>query len=160
MAADHYVLITTWRLNAPVAEVWQVLSDAGGWPTWWPFVESVELVAPGEAAGLHSIWRYTWKTLLPYRLRLELSVTRIEAPAVLEAEVTGDLSGYGSCRIFRQDPHTLVRYEWNVRTCRPWMKWFAPVARPVFLWNHQRVMQHGEAALAAVLAGNRNTPAS
>lgn len=152
MASGHYNLVTIWRLNAPVERVWRVLTDPEGWPRWWPFVEKVEKIEPGEPDGLNSAWRYAWTTMLPYRLRFELRVTRIEAPALLEAEVRGDLAGYGVCRVQPNGPETLVRYEWNVRTCRPWMQGIALLARPVFLWNHRRVMRRGEAALAGFLA--------
>ena len=90
--------------------------------------------------------------MLPYRLRLELRVIRIEAPVLLEAVVRGDLAGCGVCRVLSDECGTLVRYEWTVRLRRPWMRWLAPLARPVFLWNHDRVMQRGEAALAECLA--------
>lgn len=145
---DHYELTTVWHLDAQLERVWQVLSDAQRWPDWWPFLETVEQIEPGEPSGQYSAWRYTWKTMLPYKLRFELRITRIEAPVLLEAEVRGDLVGRGICRINRKDDHTAVCYAWDVRTCRPWMKWLAPVARPVFLWNHRMVMKRGGAHLA------------
>jgi len=43
---------------------------------------------------------------------------------------------------------TIVRYEWRVRTGRGWMKLLAPIARPLFKWNHDYVMQRGAEALA------------
>lgn len=158
MSADDYQLVSIWHLDAPAEQVWQVLIEAERWPDWWPFVEAVEKIAPGEPSGQHSVWRYTWKTMLPYKLRFELCVTRIEAPALLEANVTGDVAGRGICRIDRIDDHTLVCYEWNVRTCRPWMKWLAPIARPVFRWNHRMVMKRGGAQLAKRLARDSDKP--
>jgi uncharacterized protein YndB with AHSA1/START domain len=152
MAADHYDLVSVWHLDAPADQVWRVLADAPRWPEWWPFVEAVEAVRAGTPTGEHSIWRYTWKTMLPYRLRFELCVTRMEPPALLEAEVSGDVAGRGICRIQRRGRKTTVRYQWQVRTCRPWMNWLAPLARPLFVWNHRMVMQRGESCLAAWLS--------
>jgi hypothetical protein len=159
MPANHFALVSIWHFDAPVEQVWQVLSDAERWPDWWPFVEAVEKIDPGEPSGQYSVWRHTWKTMLPYKLRFELCVTRIEAPVLLEADVRGDVAGRGICRIYQNDRHTVVRYEWNVRTCRHWMKWLAPIARPIFLWNHHMVMQRGEAQLAIRLARGSNKPA-
>jgi uncharacterized protein YndB with AHSA1/START domain len=152
MPADHYALVSMWRVDAPVERVWQVLSDAESWPDWWPFVEGVERILPGEPNGLHSVWRYTWKTMLPYKLRFELCITQVEAPSLVAAAVSGDLVGRGTCRIYREEPWTVVRYEWNVRTCRPWMRWVALLARPIFWWNHRMVMRRGETKLALRLA--------
>ena len=42
-------------------------------------------------------------------------------------------------------------YEWNVRTARAWMNRLAPVARPVFAWNHDVVMRQGADGLARLL---------
>jgi uncharacterized protein YndB with AHSA1/START domain len=152
MPADRFELVTRWRLDAPAEDVWRILSDAERWPEWWPCVESVEKIHPGGTDGENSLWAYTWKTMLPYKLRLEFRMTRIAAPVLLEADVRGDVAGRGLCRIYRQEHRTVVRYEWNVRLCRSWMKWLAPLARPVFLWNHRMVMRQGEACLAARLA--------
>lgn len=152
LPADHFQLVSFWHLDAPVEQVWRVLSDAERWPDWWPCVEAVEQIDPGEPTGEHSVWRYTWKTMLPYKLRFELCVTRIEAPLLLEADVAGDVAGRGVCRLSRKDRRTIVRYEWNVRACRSWMKWLAPLARPVFMWNHRMVMKQGGANLAVWLA--------
>lgn len=159
MPSNQFELVSDWCLNASVEEVWQVLTDAERWPDWWPCVETVEQTDPGKPTGERSVWRYTWKTMLPYKLRLELRVSRIEPPVLLEAEVRGDVRGYGVCRIRRTEHGTLVRYEWNVRTSRRWMNWLAPIARPLFLWNHRRVMEQGEAKLAMRLSRGPRTTA-
>ena len=46
---------------------------------------------------------------------------------------------------------TTVTYEWNVRTTKPWMNVAAPLARPIFRWNHNVVMHQGGEGLAALL---------
>ena len=40
-------------------------------------------------------------------------------------------------------PVTAVVYEWNVSTTKPWMNLLAPIARPLFAWNHDWVMRNG-----------------
>ena len=39
-------------------------------------------------------------------------------------------------------------FEWRVRTTRRWMNVLAPIARPVFRWNHDRLMRAGGRGLA------------
>jgi hypothetical protein len=60
----------------------------------------------------------------------------------------GELEGTGRWRLFEQDGVTAVLYEWNVRTTRRWMNLLAPVARPVFEYNHDVVMRWGGEGLA------------
>jgi hypothetical protein len=62
----------------------------------------------------------------------------------------GELAGTGRWRFF-DGRDTAVTYEWNVRTTRPWMNVLAPVARPVFRWNHNVVMHQGGQGLADLL---------
>jgi hypothetical protein len=46
---------------------------------------------------------------------------------------------------------TTVLYDWDVHTTRPWMNLLAPLARPVFAWNHDWVMKRGGKGLARLL---------
>ena len=41
-------------------------------------------------------------------------------------------------------------YEWNVATTKAWMNLIAPIARPVFEWNHDWVMSRGAEGIAEV----------
>lgn len=146
-----YSLVTLWRLPAPIERVWECLIHSERWPLWWKFVEKVEAIAPGDAEGIGSVRRYTWRTRLPYKLTFELQSTHVEKYSELEAIASGDLEGYGKCRLVEEKPYTLVRFEWNVRPGSAWIQWLSPLARPLFIWNHQKVMQAGEKALVHLL---------
>jgi hypothetical protein len=95
--------------------------------------------------------RYTWRSKLPYELEFEMRTTRVERPHALEGEASGELAGTGRWRLFEGNGATAVLYEWNVRTTRPWMNLLAPVARPIFAWNHDYVMRNGAEGLARLL---------
>jgi hypothetical protein len=43
------------------------------------------------------------------------------------------------------------RYDWNVETTKAWINYLAPIARPVFKWNHDVVMGWGAEGLAKKL---------
>lgn len=148
----NYSLISVWRIPASRQVVWDALVHTEDWPVWWPHVRSVEELQPGDPSGIGNVRRYCWSTCLPYRLILDLQVIRLEAQRLIETRVSGDLVGHGRCLLSRQDAVTNVQYEWNVRTCRPWMNWLAPVAYPVFVWNHAQVMRNGERRLIVRLA--------
>lgn len=69
-------------------------------------------------------------------------MTAIEKPFLAEAEAGGGLAGIGRWRLY-EGLGTAATYEWNVRTTREWMNALAPVAGPVFAWNHHAIMRRG-----------------
>ena len=79
-----------------------------------------------------------------------MRTTRIELPDLIEGQADGELAGVGRWRFFA-GRQTAVTYEWNVHTTRPWMNLLAPVARPIFAWNHNAVMRNGGVGLAKLL---------
>jgi len=143
-----YSFVTRWQVQAPIESVFSEILRVESWPEWWRGVEEVEEIDRGGPDRVGSVWRYTWKSVLPYRLRFEMRLIRVEPPVALEGSALGELAGAGAWRLFRQDGGTLVRYEWNVSTTSPWMNAIAPLARPVFAWNHDVVMRWGEEGLA------------
>ena len=70
-------------------------------------------------------------------------------------EAVGELTGTGRWHLTHDAGLTDVRYDWNVRTTRPWMNLLAPVARPIFKWNHDVVMDWGADGLARRLGVER-----
>lgn len=80
---------------------------------------------------------------------LDLCVIQIQPHHLVAVEVKGDLQGNGSCRLsfVSATGHTRVEFNWDVQTCKPWMNWFTILTRPVFAWNHARVMRLGEQGL-------------
>lgn len=149
-----FSLTTTWLIPAPIEAVWSCLIDTETWPTWWKYVEAVEETTSGEASGLNNIRKYHWRTCLPYYLILDLRVTCIQPKYLVSVEVSGDLRGDGCCRLSFQPgkSQTQVVFYWNVQTCKPWMNWFPRLTRPIFIWNHERVMKQGEQDLIRHLA--------
>jgi uncharacterized protein YndB with AHSA1/START domain len=146
-----YRFLTTWALGAPIERVWEAIHDSERWPQWWKGVERVVELEPGDQDGRGALTRYTWRSRLPYELEFDMRVTRVERPFLLEGEATGELAGEGRWRLYEGDGATAVTYEWVVRTTRPWMNVLAPLARPVFAWNHDVVMRQGGEGLSKLL---------
>jgi hypothetical protein len=135
-----YRFLTTWILDAPLEPVWVAIHDVCRWPEWWPGVESVEDLGDDN-------YRHVWRSVVPYPVRFDVHVTRVERPRLIEGTATGELAGEGRWRLWDGSP-TVVTYEWNVRTTRRWMNLAAAIARPVFEWNHHAVMRRGGEGLA------------
>jgi polyketide cyclase/dehydrase/lipid transport protein len=147
----EYRFLTAWLLDAPRESVWEAIYDQKAWPTWWQGVEEVVELDPGEKDGLGSRSRMVWRSLLPYNLVFETHTVRIERPNLIEGQVDGELAGTGRWRLYEEDGATAALYEWNVRTITAWMNLLAPIARPIFAWNHDWVMARGGEGIAGLL---------
>ena len=148
---SQYAFETFWHLDAPVETVWDAIVGTQMAPTWWPFIERVVETVPGEISGVGSTRRYIWRTRLPYKLSFDIHVTRVDRPRVLEGMVSGEIEGIGRWVFESLGATTVIRHFWEVRLMKRWMKWFAPLAMPVFVWNHRQVMKAGAEGLAGFL---------
>ncbi len=148
MDSHPYHLSTQCRFDASLEAVWSAVVDAEAWPNWWSGVERVVTLDRGDASGVGRRWRCTCKSVLPFRLTFVTRVTRVEPLRLLEGRVEGELEGVGCCRFERRLGLTCVRYDWQVRTNRRWMNVLAPVAKPLFRWNHDAIMHAGSIGLA------------
>jgi hypothetical protein len=147
----RYEFLTTWCLEAPIERVWDALYDSQRWPEWWPGVQRVQILEAGDAERVGELSRYTWKSRLPYTLEFDMRTTRVERPHLVEGAASGELAGEGRWRLFEAPGMTAVTYEWAVDTTARWMNLLAPIARPVFRWNHDLVMRGGGEGLARLL---------
>lgn len=129
--------------------MWDALYDSERWPDWWRGVERVQVIEPGDENRVGELSRYTWKSRLPYRLEFDMRTTRVESPHLVEGRAQGELTGHGRWRLFSgAGDTTAVTYEWLVETTERWMNVLAPIARPLFAWNHDVVMRQGGEGLA------------
>lgn len=152
MSATHFDLLSSWRIPAPIEQVWQVLREPQHWPSWWPYVLALSELEAGAATGVGARHLVTWTSRLPYSLRLTTVVTEVVAPTRIEIAASGDLVGAGTWSLQPAgDRLTLVEYRWRVHLDKAWMRWLAPLLRPAFAWNHQAVMAAGETGLCRYL---------
>ena len=156
MAEYHFVSI--WPINAPIERVWEEIHHAERWPSWWTYVAGVEELEPGAADGTGKRMRLLFRTRLPYTLGFDVRVTHVHPPSELVAEATGELAGTGRWTLTPVAGGTVVRYNWDIRTTRRWMNLLAPVARPVFRWNHDELMRAGGQGLARRLGADLTLP--
>lgn len=147
-----FSLTTKWEIPAAIENVWFAILDTEQWPNWWQFVRKVEQITPGDSTGINSIHRYFWKTYLPYQLIFELKVTQLIPYQLIAVNVSGDLTGNGSCMFSVNNQSTSILFDWNVKTCKHWMNHFPTIWKPIFAWNHQQVMNRGETSLISRLS--------
>ncbi len=143
-----YRFLTTWLLDAPIDDVWAAIKEAERWPEWWRGVERADKVREGDENDVGAVFDYTWRSRLPYPVRFSGETTRVERPHLIEARAWGELAGTGTWRLYDAAAGTAATYDWQVRTTAPWMNALAPVARPVFEWNHEAIMRWGGEGIA------------
>lgn len=102
----------------------------------------------GDEEGRGSLGRYKWRSAIGYRLEFDMRITRVDRPHRMDGEAVGELSGFGRWLLYEEAGETAVLFEWDVQTTRWWMNALAPLARPVFKWNHDWVMRRGGEGLA------------
>ena len=157
-----YRFVTFWQVDAPIDAVWDAIVQAERWPEWWKGVTRVVQLDPGGEDGLGARNRYTFRSRLPYNLTFETRSTVAERPHHLLADASGELVGTGRWRLAEREGGTLVRYDWDISTTRPWMNAIAPLARPLFEINHHAIMRWGGQGLARLLGARvryaRGTP--
>lgn len=150
---SDYEFLTVWRFDAPIEKVWDEIKYSERWNEWWKGVLRVVELKEGDADGLGSIRRSTWKSVLPYTLEFDSEIVRIEHLKLIEARAFGELDGSGLWQFFSEENGmTRVQYDWKVKTTKPWMNLIAPLARPFFRWNHNVIMGWGEEGLRQRLA--------
>jgi len=110
-------------------------------------VQIVEL-KKGDVRGIGALHRYTWKGALPYHITFDIHVLTIQPLSLLEGEASGEVVGRGVWSLSDHGQETIVRYDWDIRTNTRWMNLLAPLAGPVFRWNHHQVMRDGANGLA------------
>lgn len=147
----EYSFVTIWHIEAPIQDVWNMISDVEAWMQWWASVKAVTQLEPGDENGVGRKWRFTYKSVLPYSLIFEMTLTRSEPPYLSEGQSTGELEGTGRWHLSQEGTVTQVRFDWNVRTTKRWMEVLTPVLRPIFEWNHNVSMRHAGESLARQL---------
>ncbi|HHW76562.1 MAG TPA: polyketide cyclase [Xanthomonadaceae bacterium] len=143
-----YVLDTFWQVAAGPETIWPALTAVEEWPVWWRGVLAVERLEEGDSSGLGRRYRTTWRGWLPYTLTFETETTQIEHPVLIEGQAHGQLRGTGTWRLWPDGEATQVHYRWAVCTTQPWMNALAPLARPIFRWNHDAIMRWGAEGLS------------
>jgi uncharacterized protein YndB with AHSA1/START domain len=147
-----YAFLSLWVIDAPIDEVWEVISNADEYPSWWRYVDYTREIEHGDDDGVGQKVRSKWSSALPYGFEFETEVARIEKPTTIELVSHGELEGSGTWELSTTHAGTAVRYYWRVRTTRLLMDLLGPVARPAFAWNHAVIMRAGGEGLAQRLS--------
>jgi|FLYL01.1.fsa_nt_gi hypothetical protein len=146
----RYHFVTELALTADDTSIWRVLQRSEDWPSWWRWLLGAEILDEGDEAGLGRTVRNTVSTPVGYRLTYVGRVTNLVERRLIEFDASGDLAGTGRFLIASDGHRSMIVFDWLVDTTRWWMNLLAPVARPAFSWNHNRLMTDFARGLAEV----------
>lgn len=143
---------TEWNIDAPLPEVYRVMSTHDEGEPWWPSM-AVQAMAPipGVPGG----------QIVTYHVKQASSVARFAPPFVItsvtadveperrwRSVVSGDLAGVLETLFYAMpDGGTRVVYHWYVRVTKPLLNLLGYVTEPMFRASHDHVMREGEAGL-------------
>jgi hypothetical protein len=153
MPANLYRFVEEWWIPAPMEAVWEVLAAAELLPRWWRGVyQEIEPLGPYAGPAVGNRYRARARGFLPYQLRFVLETAVLERPRVVGVQVEGDLTGTWTATLLPRDGGTHVGIEQVVTADKPLLRWFSPLLKPLFAWNHRWTTPRGEAGLRAYLA--------
>jgi hypothetical protein len=143
----------TWAFEVPVERLWDAVSDTSQFPQWWPWLEADGL-GPLEQG---TVAQFRVDPPLPYKLQLAVAVQRVEPGCLVEAMVSGDLSGPARLEVAGHGEGSTARLAWSLEVQRRLLAVGERLARPVMVWGHDAVVSAGLERFGDVL-GAAPTP--
>lgn len=141
MASSDYSFLTHWQIEGDRKLVYEILKEGERYPDWWrPAYQECRRV--GEEAVACRV-----RAKLPYTLEFTTELVRERPPEEFEIRASGELEGKGLWRLRQAGKFTEVEFHWDVEARKPWVRALSFLLKPVFRWNHDWVMNTGEACL-------------
>jgi hypothetical protein len=142
---NRYRFRSVWTLPGPAGEVFDVVTDPGTYPLWWPDIHGVGRVDDDTA-------EVVCRSVLPYALVFRMHRTDQDQEAGrLLVGMTGDLEGFCRSTVEQRPGGVRLEIVQDVVVNKALLRALAPVARPVFRANHAAMMWRGQRGLRGFL---------
>jgi Polyketide cyclase / dehydrase and lipid transport len=153
--AARYHFISSFSLSSDRDTVWDALTSVEDWPTWWSWLKRIDVIRESASAdGVGAIYRNQVRAPAGYGMAYDTEIGGIDPKRRIDVISSGDIVGRG--RFLVSDggsDGTEVSFLWLVETPKRWMNLLAPIARPAFTWNHDKLMTAFGEGLAATTRG-------
>lgn len=153
MAANQYHFVETWFIPGfTPEEVYNVISNGTLLPQWWRGVYlEAEALDNAQEPVVGAKTRVKARGFLPYKLNFILEATQLTQDQVVEVTAHGDFEGVWRATMTPKNGGTHVEIDWKVTVQMPLVRYFSPILKPLFAWNHYWTTPRGEAGLIAYL---------
>lgn len=135
----------------PPESIWDALEEVDQFALWWPWLEEFRLEGDSLLTGavLHGVVAPP----LPYRMHVQIELTRCEKPRIIEALVHRDLEGKASIALRPQGVGAHVEVAWTVEMMQRPMRLVDRMAHHTLKWGHDRVVENTVAGFRRRLGG-------
>ncbi len=130
----------SYEFPLPPEGIWDALEDVDQFPLWWPWLEDFRL--DGESLASGAVLHGVVAPPLPYRMRVQIELTRCEKPGLIEALVHRDLEGEASIALCSQGVGAHVEVAWTVEMMQRPMRLADRMAHPVLKRGHDLVVEN------------------
>lgn len=153
--AARYHFLSEYTLTSDREATWRALIDVAAWPGWWQGLKRIDIVREARAdGGVGAIYRNHVRAPTGYGFVYSTEIAEVDRLRRIDVISSGDIVGRGRFLV-SDGPSggTNVSFAWLVETPKWWMNLFAPIARPAFTWNHDKLMTDFGRGLAKASGG-------
>jgi hypothetical protein len=129
----------SYGFEVPPSELWEIIQEVDQFESWWPWLEDFRLDGTRLCTG--AVLSGVVAPPLPYRMHLEIELTRCEPRRIIEALIRGDLEGDATIELLDVGAGTEVEVAWTVEMMQGAMRMADRFTHPVLQWGHDRVVE-------------------
>jgi hypothetical protein len=154
----------SWTFAVPADDLFGVLDRTQDFRRWWTWLRHFHTSSPSSSpSGPPSLSAGVFANCViqgpvPYALRLQVDIERVDRPTLVETYVRGDLDGPARLEVQPTSSGSTARLSWELELEDTTLRRINRVARPLMEWAHDRVVGMGvEQFRRHALAGDAST---
>ncbi|MCU1427076.1 MAG: Polyketide cyclase / dehydrase and lipid transport [Actinomycetia bacterium] len=135
-----------WTFAVPADELFSVLDRTDDFRRWWTWLRHFDTTSPSSSAAALSAGVQANCLIqgpVPYALRLQVEIERVERPTLVETHVRGDLDGPARLEVQPTPAGSTARLSWELELRDATLRRINRFARPLMEWAHDRVVGMG-----------------
>jgi hypothetical protein len=153
--AARYHFLSDFTMTSSRDAVWTTLFAVREWPSWWRWLKRIDVVREATSdSGVGAVYRNHISSPTGYGFQFQVETAEVDVLRRIDLTVSGELVGRIRY-LLSDDPSggTNVSFAQLVETPKWWMNLLAPIARPGFNWNHDKLMTDHGRGLARASGG-------
>jgi hypothetical protein len=119
MVKTPYRLDVSWKLEAPIEQVWSVIRAWEQWSDWWDMVEELSIIPGEDTSGIGTLMQTKVKTPLPIPILSNAHITQLQPPHLLEYVSEDTIVCITQWNLVTADWGTLIKIKWEIIKMNP-----------------------------------------